>query len=82
MCWLRWFGKKEAPVKVVWPVRLTATEAEIKKSLAIIAEGRANHQYYVDHPSTDPEVGDPAHNQMWVDNYDLLKSVIERLSKC
>ena len=77
MCWF----KKKEPLKVVQVVRMGVTEDDIKKCLAIIAEGRYNHQYYVDHPSTDPEVGDVAHNQMWVDNYDLLKSVIERLSK-
>ena len=78
MCW---FKKKTEPLKVVQVVRMGVTEDEIKKCLAIIAEGRYNHLYYVDHPSTDPEVGDAAHNQMWVDNYDLLKSVIERLNK-
>ena len=78
MCW---FKKKAEPMKVVQPVRMGVTEAELEKCMTIIEVGRYNHQYYVDHPSTDPEVGDPAHNQLWVDNYDLLKSVIERLSK-
>jgi len=61
--------------------KVVVPKSEIDRCLAIIAEGRNNHQYYVDHPSTDPEVGDRAHNQLWVDNYDLLKSVIERLNK-
>jgi len=72
MC-LNLFKKKVTPSK----------EITIKEGLAIIAEARYNHQYWIDHPEKlAPDIkakGDLEFQKLWVDNYDKLRDLIERL---
>jgi len=53
---------------------------DIEKALAIIEDGRASHQWYVDHPTyCSKPIGNLKFQIKWVENYNHLEGVIREL---